>query len=90
MKRRTLIGVADSSPLIQQVRKKEQARLRIWIKSQNPKSPRYTWCEVIFKDPALVSRVRLCITKGSPIAIVGNVSKDGSFITAITMLTMSK
>lgn len=91
MKKITLIGTAESSPLIKQVENKELAIFRISVtkygngKAGKPYMER-TWHEVICKKKNLVSKARLSITKGTPIA-VETVLMFGKLVVT-SMLTM--
>ena len=92
MKKITLIGTAESSPLIKQVENKELAIFRIAVTEYgNGKAGKpykaTTWHEVICKKKKLVSKARLSVTKNTPIAIEG-VIMYGKIVVR-SMLTMS-
>ncbi len=91
MKKITLIGTAESSPLIKQVENKELAIFRIAVtkygngKAGKPYMER-TWHEVICKKKKLVSKARLYITKGTPVAVEVDIIYGKCVVTS--MLTM--
>lgn len=83
MKKITLIGTAASSPLIQQVGRKETALLRIAVNKADFKGDKMAICDT----PALVTRARLHVTQGTHVAIEGEISATGR-IFVLTMLIM--
>lgn len=83
MKTVTLIGTAASSPLIQQVARKEVAMFRIAINKKDFVGERVVLCDT----PPLVSRARLSVTKGTHIAIEGQISEGQIFVSTMLIMT---
>jgi len=66
----TLIGKAESSPLIQQDGKKERATFRIGVKGkEDSEFPGTTYYPVICEGADLVSRVRNGVTVGTRVSV---------------------
>lgn len=83
----TLIGTAASSPLIQQVKKKENATFKLGVKGKEGGSfPGTTYYPVICKEKSLVSRARLLVTKGTMVAVEVTGNYDNLIVS--TMLIM--
>lgn len=83
MKKVILIGTAASSPLIQQVGRKEIALFRIAINTKNFIGEKHVICDTA----ALVSRARLNVTKGTHIAIEGQISEGQIFVSTMLIMT---